>query len=546
MIEIPAQKDLHEIEVLVIDGQTLVHDVVKSALLGLGIRQVKSAENAYFALRLCEFTQFDIVIVAFDVKSDKDGFNLLEEMKFKGFITKTTSVVFLSAETAPELVNCVVELQPNDFWVKPLDRLKVEKRLRHIISVKRKLYRLNYCIDKGEFPTAIYYAERQLADQSMVQYHPRIHRLICECLCHLLEFKDAEAYYRKLSKDYEYGWVQVGLARTLLKQDKFDEAQALTDALLERDDTRFTTYDLLAEYYIEHEDYEKGYEIIKKATELAPRNIERNKKSWNLARLNHDRMGQYLATQNMAKFAKNSIHDSPALTLNVVRSAVDLASTLSGEEANKLLTRTERDIDRLEKEYGAQSQLGDQLAIIKARVSNVRNDKQQAEEIMANHMSTSASPSVEDNLDKVKAFHELGFWEQSLALLEDIKDQIESESFIGQVITEYLEQESRERRDIKFTPKELGEMASTHYKNKRYKPAFNLLVQALQLSPTNTNIAVSLMKVLAILAEEVGLSEEEKSAVTNCENLLDGVVLTGPQEKNYQSYKERITNVIKT
>jgi DNA-binding NarL/FixJ family response regulator len=89
LIDIPPQKLNTEIEVLIIDGQALVHTVVKGALLDGGIKNVQSAHNAFTALRLCQGTQFDMVLIAFDVKSDKDGFNLLEEMKYKGYITKT-------------------------------------------------------------------------------------------------------------------------------------------------------------------------------------------------------------------------------------------------------------------------------------------------------------------------------------------------------------------------------------------------------------------------------------------------------------------------
>lgn len=540
MIDIPPQKPLREFSVLIIDGQTLVHNVLTNQLLEMGIRDVKCAENAYFALRLCEQTQFDIIMVAFDVKSDKDGFNLLEEMRFKGYITKTTSVVFLSADTSQELVNCVVELQPNDFWVKPLDRKKVEKRLRHIIEIKRKLYKLHYCIDIGEYPTAIYYAERQLQDPALAQYQPQINRLIGECLSLLQEYKDAEAFYRKLTNVYDYAWVQVGLARTLLKQDKEEEANALTEKLLEREDTRFTTYDVLAEYHIEKEDYATAYDIIQVATKLAPRNIERNKKSWNLARLNHDRKGQYVATQNMSKFAKNSIHDSPDLCLNVIRASIDLASTVSAGESNLLLTRAEREMSRLKMDYGNVSQLGDQLEIIQARILNVRQDKKQAEDIMKTHITAAPKASVEDNLDLVKAFHEVGFWEQSLALLDKIKDQVEGDSFIAQVIGEYIEQESQERKDIHYTPKELAEMANVHYKNKRYTPAFNLLTQALQLSPQNSNIAVSMMKVLAIMAEQSGLDDNQQEVADSCMKLLNSVLLTEAQQKKMDEYTARI------
>jgi CheY-like chemotaxis protein len=540
LIKIPAQKSNAEIKVLIIDGQALVHTVVKGALLDVGIENVQSAHNAYSALRLCQVIPFDMILIAFDVKSDKDGFNLLEEMKFKGYITKTTCVVFLSADTSQGLVNCVVEMEPTDFWVKPLDRAKVVKRIQQIISIEKKLYALRYCFDQGEFPTAIYYAERQLQDAALALYYPHINRIIGKSLFNLKEYQAVQEFYEKLAKNYTYAWVLVGLASTLLKQNKIDEATELTAKLLEREDTKFATYDLLAEFHIDKEDYQLGYEIIQEATKLAPRSIERNKKSWNLARLNHDRMGQYLATRNMAKYAKNSIHDSPALQLNVIRSGLDLAATLPETESNKLLINTEKTLQRLKQDYGASTELGDQLTIVEVRLLNLRKDKKQAEQIMLSHTQDIAPKNFEDNLDKVKAFHEVGLWEQSLGLLDQMKNDVDHDSFTGKVLAEYLEQESKERQDIRYSPKELGEMASSHYKNKRYRPAYDLLDQAAQLSPNNANITISLLKVLAILAEEEGLTDKETQCVAQCLESLREVTLSEGQQAQLDEYNERI------
>jgi tetratricopeptide (TPR) repeat protein len=540
LIDIPPQKLNAEIEVLIIDGQALVHTVVKGALLDGGIKKVQSAHNAFTALRLCQGTQFDMVLIAFDVKSDKDGFNLLEEMKYKGYITKTTCVVFLSADTTQGLVNCVVEMEPTDFWVKPLDGSKVEKRIHQIIIIEKKLYALRYCFEQGEYTTVIYYAERQLKDPSLVSYYPHINRLIGKSLYHLKEYQAAQKFYEKLAKEYSYAWVQVGLAGTLLKQNKIEEATELTDKLLERDDTKFATYDLLAEYHIDKEDYQQGYDIIQEATKLAPRSIERNKKSWNLARLNHDRMGQYLATRNIAKYAKNSIHDSPDLQLNVIRSGLDLAATLSETESNKLLSNTEKTLERLKQDFGVVSELKEQITIIEVRLLNSRNNKKQAEQVMLLHMQANALKNFEDNLDKVKAFHEVGLWEQSILLLEQMKGDVGHDSFTGKVLAEYLEQESKERQDIRYSPKELSDMASAHYKNKRYKPAYNLLCQASKLSPNNANITISLLKVLAILAQEEGLKSEETHSVANCLDSLKDVTLSEGQQTKLDEYNERI------
>jgi tetratricopeptide (TPR) repeat protein len=431
-------------------------------------------------------------------------------------------------------------MEPTDFWVKPLDRSKVENRIYQIIAIEKKLYALRYCFEQCEYTTVIYYAERQLKDASLSSYFPHINRLIGKSLYYLKEYQAAQEFYENLAKEYSYAWVQVGLAATLLKQNKIEQATELTDKLLEREDTKFATYDLLAEYHIDKEDYQRGYDIIQEATKLAPRSIERNRKSWNLARLNHDRMGQYLATKNIAKYAKNSIHDSPDLQLNVLRAGLDLATTLSEAESNKLLINTEKMLERLKQDSGVVSVLSEQITIIEVRLLNSRKNKKQAEQVMLKQTRADALKNFEDNLDKVKAFHEIGLWEQSLLLLDQMKGDMDQGSFTGKVLAEYLEQESKERQDIRYTPKELGEMASSHYKNKRYKPAYNLLCQALKLSPNNVNITISLLKVLVILAEVEGLNSEEFQSVSECFEALDGVTMSEGQQTKLHEYNKRI------
>ena len=131
-----------------------------------------------------------------------------------------------------------------------------------------------------------------------------------------------------------------------------------------------------------------------------------------------------------------------------------------------------------------------------------------------------------------------------MRLLDQMKDDMEHDSFTGRVLSEYLEQESKERKDIRYSPKELLDMASSHYKNKRYKPTYNLLRQAAKLSPNNVNITISLLKVLAILAEEQGFTDEETQSVANCLETLEGATLSESQQTNFDDYNKRIDKVI--
>ncbi|WP_076419536.1 response regulator [Colwellia sp. UCD-KL20] len=512
--------DFSNLNVLIIDDNRLVHDFLKHTFFNLGFKTVRCAENAHHGLALCEETRFHIIICSFNVKSDKDGFHLLEELKFKGHVNKTTILIFLSTETNESLVNSIVELQPDDFWVKPLLPKTVIARIQYTLDIKKHLFNLYKAIDLKEPSKVIYYAERFLLDKALAKYHPNIQRMKGEALINLLEYKEAEVFFKELQSKYRYAWVYLGYVKALLKQGKMAQIEDLLVELSNKPDTRFALHDLLAQYYMEQENYELAYEEIKKATKLSPRNIERNRKSWDLARLNHDHMGQYIATKNIAINAKNSIHDSPALILNVIRSGIDLACAITDESSNKVLSETDQFIRKLEHEYKEINQFREQITVVKARLHNVRNENAKAKKLVEMHLSLKPTESVEDNLDKVKVFHELGMREEAFTLLKAVKNQVSGDSLTSEVLSKYVEQETDERSEINFTPKQLNSMAVEFFQKNKLLPALNSVIQALKLAPKNVKLLFSLLKILIVMKKREEITPEQtKLAIDAIEKL---------------------------
>ncbi|MFT6902224.1 MAG: tetratricopeptide (TPR) repeat protein [Colwellia sp.] len=493
---------LDQLNVLVIDDNLLVHSVLKASLFALGIKEVRCVQNAYYGLRLCDEMHFHIVICAFNIQSDKDGFHLLEELKFKGHVTKTTVLIFLSTETNEALVNSIIELQPDDFWTKPLAIKKVRTRFIAILKIKQVLFNINNAIDKKAYAKALYFADRHLQNEKLAHYHPNINRIKGESYLSLLEFETAESFYRRLFKTYKYSWVYLGYAKSLLKQGRLGEISDMVNTLIDKPDTRFGAHDMMAQYFIEQEQYQQAYEEIKKAMALAPRNIERNRKSWDLARLTHDYKGQYVATRNIAQQAKNSIHDSPELLLNVIRAGIDLACATPDDSANEILRQTDRYITQFEHDCQDVNLFKQQLLVVKARLHNVRNEQTKAIKLVENHMSLIPSTVVEDNLDRVKVLHELGMREEAIKLLAAINNQIAGNSLNSQVVRHYIAQESQQREDIHFTAKELNCMAVEHFQKNRLLPALKAIKQALQLSPNNVKLLFSQLKILIKIKQE--------------------------------------------
>lgn len=275
---------------------------------------------------------------------------------------------------------------------------------------------------------------------------------------------------------------------------------------------------------------------MKKTSRLAPRNINRNKKLWGLARLNHDKMGQYNANQNMARYAKNSIHDSPELSLNVIRSRKDLATNSTIEEAVPFLHKAERDIYALKQTRGAIAVKDEQLTVLRARLLCVKNDKSGAEKIMKEQVSIRNNASLEDNLDKMKAFHELGQKEKSLTILDRLGMQTVGDTLSSNIVNEYLKQESIDQSEISFTAKELKQMAAVNYKEKRMGPVFQDLKQALKLLPQNKQVAMSSLKVLTNIAKTDCLSPAQINQAEKVKVMLLAVQMGTAQLAKRDTY----------
>lgn len=533
-----ALDDFSQLNVLIIEDNILVHDVLKTSLQELGIQEIRCAQNAYYGLRLCEQQHFHVVICSFNVQSDKDGFHLLEELKFKGFVNKSTVLIFLSAETGESLVNSIVELQPDDFWAKPLTPKHVQQRLISTLETKKQLFNLYQAIDNKEFSKVIYYADRHLLDKSLAKYFPNLFRMKGEAYLSLREFKEAEGFFKSLLKTYQYSWVYLGYVKALLKQGRIEEIMELLSKLKEKPDTRFAAHDMLAQYYIEQGDYQSAYKEIKKATALSPRNIERNKKYWDLARLNHDHKGQYQATKAIAQNAKNSIHDSPQLVLNVVRAGIDLACTLT-DGSDAILQESERFIKQLETDYDDSAEFKEQILIAQARICNVKRENERAQQIADIHLSLKPSVEIEDNLDKMKVFHELGMREESLIILKAIQQQISGESLTSQVVAKYVEQEMEERLEIHYTPKHLHTMAVEHFTKMRLKPALDAIEKAIKLAPTNVKFRISLLKILLAMDKAEQLEEIHLPLAKSAITMLDTMKFVGKNAETVNQLKEQ-------
>ncbi len=470
--------------IVLIDEQRLTRDAIRHELLNLGVAYIRGAANGFEANQAFARKRFDLVFISFNLNTDKDGFHLLEELKFKSYITHQTTVIFLSAETNSSLVNSVIELQPDDFWTKPLKPVKIRARIKQVIEERMIMCKPLMYADKKDYSKAIYYAQQIIERKLAVAHNAKLHRLVISCLINLGELDDAQDYLKALLKHADYAWIHIGLVSIHLKQKKLDEVQPTILRLKQREDTKFAIHDLLANYFTEEKEFKQAYQET--------------------------------------------------------RIAADLAQTLSGIKLNDCIRQLYKHLSLLK--YGKHTkQLKKQLLIIEARLLNIQGRKSTADGFLHEVGNGELLKSFEDKLDLMKAFHESGNLEQAKLTLQVLQSELHKSHERNLILESYVKQELNERTEIRFSSKELLTMSQNYYEAKRFKPALKCLVQAFVLSPSNKTVAMAILRVArAQHGSGDSFSQEEEDTVTRCFTLLNSSELSHDKQEEFTNLKHSL------
>ena len=536
-------KTFNKTKVLIIDDQPLAQSYMKQSLESIGFRDLICAEQAQTALRLCQSSKFDLILCSFNLGRDKDGYHLYEELKNKKLVKRTTGFIFISAETSPALVHSVIELQPDDFLAKPFSQKELSTRIEKLLNRKTTLAQIYDFIDVENYSKALKVIKVQLASTKVSNYTPILLRLKGELLLKLNQFAEAKEFFKSVLGIQKFTWAKIGLVESLIANSEFKFAQNLLESMLERPETRLVSYDLLSKLELQLKNYDSAQNYLVGATQMAPRNINRQHQLVNVARLNHDYENNYTANRNILKFAKNSIHHHPNIYLNVARAGVDYALTTDQTELVTRLTRQSSECLNELKTQFPDADTQEQLDILHARIHYLKDEREKALALI-NQLDNEGDPirSVDDSLDKAKALHELGFHHKASLLFDKINQHCLQYKVDDKTLLAYISQEKQERNEIKHGPRELNNNAVEQYQRGQFPKAIETFSQAFRVMPKNASIALNLLQSM-LNASKSG--ESLNSALINkCKKTIESEKLDDEQQQRFDKLKEQLPSKI--
>jgi len=114
---------------LLIDDFSNVRKSVKAMLNSLGVSHVSEASNGTEATKSVRDQTFDVILCDYNLGKSKNGSQLLEEWRTRGWLSYQTVFVMITAETSRDFVMGALEFQPDDYLAKPAREAELIARI---------------------------------------------------------------------------------------------------------------------------------------------------------------------------------------------------------------------------------------------------------------------------------------------------------------------------------------------------------------------------------------------------------------------------------
>lgn len=515
---------------LVIDDYPDMRGSIRRMLENFGVQQVDTASNGEEAIQKCEDNYYDIILCDYNLGENKNGQQVLEEMRFKELLKSTSLYMMITAETTKHMVFGALEYQPDDYLTKPFTQGVLQKRLDRLILEKESLYDINVAIDKLDFDRAIELCKQRIDMQD--KYQQRCYRIMSNCMYKKHQFAQSKKVYQDILEERELEWASIGLGKCMLALNELDGAEQVFNKLVDDGCLCLEIYDCLAEVKLRQGDADEAQRILEHAIDISPNAIVRQERLAEISEDNHDWSQAEKSRKKVIRLGNNSVYETPEHHFKLAR-CMNSEMEHSGNTAK---IKDVKEVLRMAKrKYKDVENVSLQSDIIEANAYASAGEQAESEErinAIQQRLQSTANKSAQLMLDMARTYKTLGKHDKAQSILEDMAENYADNMEICEQIDRLSDEPLSKVGKQKAV--ELNQMGKELFSNKEYAKAIQLFGQALKHYPNNIGLNLNLM---LALVREMSASGASKPQLERCEEArqkLAHLKADSPLHERYQ------------
>ncbi|MDI1276799.1 response regulator [Methylobacter sp.] len=482
-------------KILVIEDQAIIRETIKHILYSLGVRHIVEAGTGVNGIVEMRRSQFDIVLCDYNLGDGKNGQQVLEEAKHFKLLSFNAVFIMITVEQSKNMVLSALDCKPDDYLIKPFNRLQLSTRIERCIVRKEYLASIEREIDIGNIYQAIQNCEK-LLQQGNKKTRLHVLKIRADLALVIRDFKAAKKIYQEILQERDIPWAKLGMIVIVFFDGNYEQAVESLQQFIGQYPMMLEAYDWLAKSYEALGNNEEALITLNLAIDLSPQTILRQQRLALLADKTENIEVAKKAYKAAVNLGKHSVYGSSSdfsglakahLKSNSAGDALKILNDMNKCFFNDPDSRLRAAILEIEIQKAKNNGVVAQKPYEKAFKLNEQFGKQIAREL---------------RLEMAKISHLSGASEMTDEILADlIKTNIDDKYFIGEIdkmcnafIGDNYANEliSRIKQELVDIDNEGGNL----FKEGRIKDALAIFEDAVEKMPNNQAITLSLLKII--------------------------------------------------
>ncbi|MAZ88255.1 MAG: response regulator [Cellvibrionaceae bacterium] len=540
MRQIDAIKIYQRKRCLIVDDMNEVRGSLKRMLMTLGTQTADTAANSEQAIEACEKTSYDLVLCDYNLGPGQDGQQVLEELRYRKLLKNASMFLMITAETSRDMVLGALEYLPDDYLTKPITPAMLQTRLNRIVIRHEDLLPIKQAIDDNDYDRAI--AECQAKLDSGGKYTGSYQRIQAELLFRQEDYDRAQTIYEESLKNSNPVWAQLGLGKTYLARQMFDEAEEQLQAVVEHDHRYVEAHDLLAEVFSQQADYQRSQQAMQAAAEVSPKSVLRQRRLANMAAQNKDQNTSLKARRSALKVGEHSCYYSPQDYFDIVSELLQEDETDAYEARDKKAKEANMYIKRAEKKHPEDKNIKLQATAANSRLAVYRRKNDEAASYLekAKALQSEGGKDAYSQLELAQAMTANGDPESAANLIQSVAKQHSNNEDISDR-ADVLSEEPVSKKGRKIAA-DLTKKGIKLYESKKYDDSIEVFTRAIALFPNHTGLRLNIVQVSLAKTKDLGATPETKAM---CQEHLASIADLNESSPQFARFQHLLNQVHK-
>jgi predicted Zn-dependent protease len=438
---VPTGTDFAKLSYLIIDDFESFRLSMREMLRSFGAEKIESSAKASPAIQFCAYNHVDVVLCDFNLGEGKNGQHILEELRHKKLLKRSSIFLMITAETSKDMVMGAREYQPDAYLTKPINRAMLLKRLDSLVSQRTALLPINREIDLENFPEAISLCLKYLPSQP--RYKTWLMKTLADLYCQVGDFSHALKIYEDVLNQRDLSWASLGRGRVLLATGHYDEAENALSVLTQKHPDYMEAYDLLAQALEKKGKSGQAQKVLEKASELSPNALLRQKQLAGLSGANQDLVTASNAWRKTVTLGTHSIHDSSENYLALGQSLSDLSEGDTSSDGYANADEALTTLRRMERRFPDEENIKVRSRVVQSRVHAGQGNRQEANkalESVSDQLSDNETVDPELGIDYAKTLFRLDRHKEAKTLLGVLSNRCADDPLLLQKIENLLDE----------------------------------------------------------------------------------------------------------